>query len=252
MLDRREPFVEGVPVAAIVRSRFPLLFASVAAVVIAIGFARTFYLRFLFDLPPMTLLVHLHGAIFTAWFVLVIAQVRFVAKHRVDLHRVLGVVGIALAVLVIASTLATLFASTTVDRVRPDGLSPAQATISGFTSTLLFSVLFALGIAYRRRPSVHRRFMLLSLVPILTPGMNRLLTLVGLDDVRPILTPLIAATFVVWCLIHDWRKYRVVHPVYAVGGLLVVLSWPAKTLAGRSEWYQPIANWAAEVGASMN
>jgi hypothetical protein len=40
--------------------------------------------------------------------------------------------------------------------------------------------------------------------------------------------------------------------VYAVGGLLVVLSWPVKTLVGRSEWYQPIANWAAAVGASMN
>jgi hypothetical protein len=238
--------------AAIVRSRFPMLFVSVAAVAIVIGFARTFYLRFLFDLPPMTLLVHLHGAIFTAWFALVIVQVRFVAKHRVDLHRVLGLAGIALAVLVIASTLATLFASTTIERVRPDGLTSAQATISGFTSTLLFSVLLGLGIAYRRRPSLHRRFMLLSLVPILTPGMNRLLTLVGLNDMRPILTPLIAAAFVVWCLIHDWRKYRVVHPVYAVGGLLVVLSWPAKTLAGRSEWYQPIANWAAEVGASMN
>jgi hypothetical protein len=238
--------------AAIVRSRFPLLFVSVAALAIAIGFARTFYLRFLFDLPPMTLLVHLHGAIFTAWFVLVIAQVRFVAKQRVDLHRMLGVAGIFLAALVIASTLATLFASTTIPRVRPDGLTPAQATISGFTSTLLFSVLLAFGIAYRRRPSVHRRFMLLSLVPILTPGVNRLLTLVGLDDVRPILTPAVAAAFVVWCLMHDWRKHRIVHPVYAVGGLLVVLSWPAKTIAGRSEWYQPIANWAAEVGASMN
>ena len=238
--------------AAVIRSRFPRLFATVAAVVIVVGFARTFYLRFLFDLPPMTLLVHLHGAIFTAWFVFVIAQVRFVAMQRVDLHRVLGVAGIVLAVLVVASTLATLFASTTIPRVRPDGLTASQATISGFVSTLLFSGFLALGIAYRRRPAVHRRFMLLSLVPILTPGMNRLLTLVGLDDVRPILTPAIAAIFVGWCLMHDWRKYRIVHPVYAVGGLLVVLSWPAKTLVGRSEWYQPIASWAAEVGASMN
>jgi hypothetical protein len=125
----------------------------------------------------MTLLVHLRGAIFTAWFALVIAQVRFVAKHRMDLHRVLGLAGVVLAALVIASTLATLFASTTIPRVRPDGLTPAQATISGFTSTLLFAVLVGLGIAYRRRPSVHRRFMLLSLVPILThdlgASMNR-------------------------------------------------------------------------------
>jgi hypothetical protein len=232
------PSTYEVLMAAVIRSRFPLLFATVAAVVIVVGFARTFYLRFLFDLPPMTLLVHLHGAIFTAWFVFVIAQVRFVAMQRVDLHRVLGVAGILLAVLVVASTLATLFASTTIPRVRPDGLTASQATISGFVSTLLFSGFLALGIAYRRRPAVHRRFMLLSLV--------------GLDDVRPILTPAIAAIFVGWCLMHDWRKYRIVHPVYAVGGLLVVLSWPAKTLVGRSEWYQPIASWAAEVGASMN
>jgi hypothetical protein len=237
---------------AVVRSRFPQLFAAVAAVVVVIGFARTFYLRFLFELPPMTMLVHLHGAIFTAWFVVFIAQVRFVAKHRLDLHRVLGLASLALAALVIASTLATLFASTTIPRFRPDGLTSAQATISGFTSTLLFTVLYACGIAYRRRPSVHRRFMLLSLVPILTPGMNRLLTLAGLDEQRPLLVPIIAALFVGWCLVHDWRRHRIVHPVYAVGGLLVVLSWPMKTLVGRSDWYQPIANWAAAVGASMN
>lgn len=237
--------------ATVIRSRFPQVFAGAAIASIFIGFARTYYLRFLSDMPPLSLLVHLHGLIFTAWFVVVIVQVRFVAHRRVDLHRMLGMVGVVLALLVIASTLAAIFASTTIPRIRPDGLSPSQATISGFVSTTLFAVLVSLGIAYRRRPAVHRRLMLLSLVPILTPGLNRLFTLVGLDDLRPTLTPLVAAAFVAWCLVHDWRRHRLVHPVYAVGGALVVLSWPLKVIAGRSEWYEPIAEWAGHVGAAM-
>ena len=237
--------------SAIVRSRFAMLFAAVAILLIVFGFARTYYLRFLSDLPPLSGLIHLHGLIFTAWFVLVLAQVRFIARHRVDLHRALGVAGIALAGLVIASTLATIFASTVIIRVRPDGLSPSQATISGFTSTLLFAILVSMGLVFRRRPALHRRFMLLSLVPVMTPGLDRLMTLAGFDEWRPVLTPLAAAMFVAWCLIHDWRKYRIVHPIYAVGGSIVALSWPLKTLIGKSDWYQPIAEWAAGIGATL-
>ena len=38
----------------------------------------------------MTVLVHLHGLVFTAWLALFIAQTRLIAAHRVDLHMKLG------------------------------------------------------------------------------------------------------------------------------------------------------------------
>jgi hypothetical protein len=46
----------------------------------------TYYFRFLTDLPPLTTLVQLHGAVFTAWLLVFVAQTRLVAARRVDLH----------------------------------------------------------------------------------------------------------------------------------------------------------------------
>ena len=78
---------------AVNRSPFYPWIAIALSLVVVAGFSRTYYLRFLSDLPPMTMLVHLHGLVFTAWLALFVAQTRLIAAHRVDLHMKLGVAG---------------------------------------------------------------------------------------------------------------------------------------------------------------
>ena len=51
------------------------------------GFARTYYLKELYATPALPILLHIHGAVMTLWYVLFIVQVRLVAAHRVALHR---------------------------------------------------------------------------------------------------------------------------------------------------------------------
>jgi hypothetical protein len=66
---------------------------------VIIGFARSYYLRPL--LPPpapigergLTPFIHLHGALFTAWIVLLVVQARLAAGRHFDLHRRLGFLG---------------------------------------------------------------------------------------------------------------------------------------------------------------
>ena len=65
--------------------------------IIFAGFARTYYLKILFGTPALPLLLHLHGLIFTLWFALFFIQARLIARHRVDLHRRLGIFGAVLA-----------------------------------------------------------------------------------------------------------------------------------------------------------
>jgi hypothetical protein len=199
----------------------------------------------------MTLLVHLHGLVFTAWLVLFVAQTRLVAAHRIDLHMKLGAAGVVLAILIVLVTLATVAANSAIPRVRPSGLSPSQFTAVGLTSTSLFAVFVALGIAWRRRAALHKRFMVLAMIAILGPPTSRLLTLLGLREYSTYLVPLSAALFFVWCLAYDWRRHRVVHPVYAIGGLAIFASGPLQLMVARSDWYQPIGNWLAAVGAGM-
>jgi hypothetical protein len=58
----------------------------------------------------------------------------------------------------------------------------------------------------------------------------------------------VIAVFVTCCLVYDWRKNSVVHPVFAIGGLGLLSLWPARYAVARSETWQPIGEWLAEMG----
>jgi hypothetical protein len=63
-------------------------FPGMAVVILAtvfIGFARSYYLAGVFRAPLPNLLVHIHGAVFSSWIVLLITQTSLVAAGRVDL-----------------------------------------------------------------------------------------------------------------------------------------------------------------------
>ena len=56
---------------------------------------------------PFTLLVHLHGGLFTAWVLLFVAQTALVATRRVAVHRRQGLAGAVLAAAMIVFGTAT-------------------------------------------------------------------------------------------------------------------------------------------------
>ena len=67
--------------------------AVAAAVTVFLGFARTYYLKSLFPMPPFPRLFHVHGALFTAWMLLLVLQASLVASRRIALHRRVGLIG---------------------------------------------------------------------------------------------------------------------------------------------------------------
>src|SRR5690349_16976760 len=196
---------------AVNRSSFYPWIAIALSMVVIVGFSRTYYLRFLSDLPPMTALVHLHGLVFTAWLALFIAQTRLVAANRVDLHMKLGIAGIALAVIITLVGVWTVIVGAGPVKVRVTGLTNAQHTLVGLTSLAMFGGFVALGVATRKRGAVHKRFMVLAMIAALSPATARLMMLLGPPQNARWFVPVMAAAFVIACLLHDWRRYRVVH-----------------------------------------
>ena len=237
--------------SAVVRPAFYRHFAIALSLFVIVGFSRTYYLRFLSDLPPLETLVHLHGLVFSAWLLVFIAQTRLVAARRVDLHMTLGIAAMALAVVIVVVSFATTAVKATIPRVHPSGLTPSQFTIVGIASLLLFVVFLALGVAFRRRAAYHKRFMVLSMIAVISPAASRIVTQLGLREHWTYLVPIIPALFVAWCLAYDWRRQHTVHPVYAIGGAALIAAWPLRLMVGRSEWYQPIGEWIAKVGAGL-
>lgn len=150
--------------------------AALITLTVFIGFAPTFYLAKWLD-PPQpiqaaTPLVYLHGAIFTGWILLFIAQTALIAGRRIDMHRKLGVLGAVLAALmVVVGTLTALHG--VVRASGPPGIEPARFLAIPLFDLVVFSVLVVLGVRARRIPEVHKRLMLLSMIAILSAAIAR-------------------------------------------------------------------------------
>lgn len=233
------------------RRRFYPLIAIVLVAFIVAGFSRTFYLRFLSDRPPLQVILHLHGLVFTAWLALFIAQTQLIAARRADLHRKLGIGGVFLAVLVVATGIAAMFVSAASPRMTQLGVTAAQASILPLSTIVPFAVLVAAGVAWRRRASLHKRLMLLAMISVLGAPTARLIVMLGGRPYALLIQMSVIAAFVIVCLVYDWRKSRVVHPVFAIGGLVLVLLWPLRYVIARSETWKPVGDWIAEVGTRL-
>src|SRR5260370_5568926 len=81
-----------------------LCFSGMAVLTLAtvfVGFARSYYLAGVFKAPLPSVVIHIHGAVFSSWVLLLLAQTSLVAAGRVDLHRRLGLLGFGLACLLV-------------------------------------------------------------------------------------------------------------------------------------------------------
>jgi hypothetical protein len=227
--------------ATVLHSRFFPLIALALGAVIVLGFARTYYLRAFFEVPPINLLAHLHGIVFSAWLALFVVQTQLIARNRIDLHMRFGIAGAALAVLVVSVGLVTAIAGAPSPRPRPMGFTGLQFMIFPLFGILFFGVCVAAAIVLRKRAALHKRLMVLGMIAVLGPPVARLIRFFGIGDHFIAIQMGVAAAFVAWALIHDWTTHRMIHPVIALGGLLVVLSWPLRVAIARTDSWVTIA-----------
>lgn len=210
-------------------------------IVVLLGFARTYYLKGLFSTPALPgLLVHLHGIVMTLWVVLFGAQVWLVAARRVKLHQRLGVLGAALAALVVSVGVLTAINLTA--REASAGPPALQFLAIPLGDMLVFAILIGTALYYRRRIETHKRLMLLAAVNLLTPAIARIplhfietggsLVFFGLTDVC-----------VLACVAFDTVRHRRLHPVFVWGTLLIIASQPLRLLLAGTDVWMRFATW---------
>jgi hypothetical protein len=212
-VDRRETFT------SVARERrFYLWTAALIAVVTFAGFARTYYLRGFFHTRALTLFLHIHGAVMTGWIVLFLVQSLLIAGHRVRLHRRLGVLGACLgALVVILGTEATLVAAAREVRGHT-GFVPMQLSILALelTQLLLFAWFLGTALLQRRRPDVHKRYMLLATLCMLPNPEVRMLPFIQNN-----LVILLLWSAVVFVLVAaDGARSGRIHPSFVRGAAI--------------------------------
>jgi hypothetical protein len=138
------------------------------------------------NFPPAPPIVHLHGLLSVSWMLLLLAQVSLIGAGNTRLHRSLGTWGIAHAtVLLTVGLLVQLIGSRRgMDAGRGAGSDGLYLGLLAFTG---FALMFPMAIRNAtRNPAVHRSMILLAMLPVLPPGVNRFWSeLLRLDDPIP-------------------------------------------------------------------
>jgi hypothetical protein len=227
-----------------IERRLYTLAAVATLLVVLAGFARTYYLKLAFGTPPLSGLLHVHGLVMTAWFVLFMVQARLVAGGRTDLHRRLGAVGalLALAVLVLGTTVAIVGAR--LGHVPPNGPPPLVFLAVPLGDMVVFALLVGAALWFRRRSDIHKRLMLLSCVGLLTAAIARI-PLPWLQQGGIVAFFLVTVVLVLACVSWDTVVHRRLHPAFGWGAALIAVSWPLRLAMTQTPPWQSFAQWIA-------
>jgi hypothetical protein len=202
--------------------------AALVIVVVFVGFAQTFYLSGVLHVPrwkavlapPHHWIVDVHGAVFSAWAILLLAQTSLARAGRIDLHRRLGLVGLALACLVVLAGVAVVCEQSA--RFYRPGRSIVTGTAQVFR-IVGFAALAYFGFRQRRNPRVHKRLMLLATIVLLPAPLVRWPIFIAGNF------PLALAccySLLALMAFYDWRSTGKVQLVTILGSATVIATNP--------------------------
>jgi hypothetical protein len=213
------------------------------ALVCFAGFAPSYYLKAQFGTPQLKPLVHIHGLLFTAWMLLMVAQTSLISAAKVRLHRQLGVAGAALVVLMVVSGAAVVY-------VRGKTITPGiphEAMLAflaiAVMALVLFPVLIGAALFLRKNAKAHKRLMVLATTVFLAAAVHRLLAWTVDAAVTPPVFFGATDLFIAALAAYDFRSEGRIHAATLWGGLVVIFAQAGSLLLAGSSMWMTFAHW---------
>lgn len=214
--------------------------AIAALLVTMIGFAPSWFLMRWSGAPPLPFIVHIHGAVYTAWVLLYLAQTTLIAAGQRDLHKALGAGGIALAAVLIV-----LGVVVSIEGARRGAGEPGRDhlafMINPLTNVVMFAGLLAAAVSQRLRSAYHKRLMLLAMVPILTTPLARISRMLALPVPLPVGGMLLSNLVLLALVAFDIKARGRLHPATVWGGGILLLSEVLRVIIGQTATWKGIA-----------
>jgi hypothetical protein len=168
-----------------------LVFAGVFALIVTVGFSRSFFMPLMqgsFDRPPV---VHVHGALFFAWTIVLVVQTLLAFGRKLKLHRLVGVYAgwLILPMLITGAVVAAL--DTRRDFLAGEGEARLTFFYGELADLAMFGTLAALAMLLRHRPQAHKRLVLLGSLGLLGAAVGRIPELGGFYVLEPLIGSLI-------------------------------------------------------------
>ena len=224
--------------------------ALLAAVIAIAGFWRTYFAALFAGRSQADWFAHVHTVVFMGWIALVAFQAWLAMKGKIALHRKVGRIGMAFGVLLVVVGLSFALVRFThrVATLGPDKMT--GALLAPLTDMLTFAIFLAGAWFTRAKPEFHRRFILLATTTILIAAVGRLsggTASVAARDVIPFLAVWLSPLWV--AILYDAWKHRILHPVYALGALLLVALRYRQLFRETDTWMgisRAFAHWVAK------
>ncbi len=221
--------------------RFYVGMAIAVLITVFLGFSHSYFLKAYYGTPELSLLVHIHGLVFTSWVLLFLAQTSLVATGHTDRHRKLGVAGAVLAALLLIVGTATAILRVKGGRPSPiPGVPPLSFLAVPLFDMVAFAMLIGAGLVLRNRPETHKRLMTLATIALTSAPIARL------SFVRPGGPPAffgLTDLFIVAMLVYDFATRGKAHPATIWGGLVIVASQPLRLMISGTPAWLAFAGW---------
>ena len=208
------------------------------AAIALIGFWSRYFGPLVRGIADKPNIIHFHAAVFSGWVALFAAQIALAATGRIELHRKISKIGIYYGFFLIA---VGLFTGLVQVGARIEAGSVANGLRFLFvplTDMIVFSIFFGTAVAYRHKPEIHKRCILVATTALLVAAVARM-DFIGGPFARQIqlliwVSPLLLA------LAYDFYARRIVHPICVIGtvGLLVLSQ---RGFVARTDAWQSIA-----------
>lgn len=241
-------------------NQFFFVYTLALFAIVLLGFTPSLFFRVAFDTPPIPLYLHLHGAILTGWFVLLIVQAWLIRGNNPKLHRKLGYFTAAYGFVVLIGGLVATF--NVVSRDLGHGITldmdmseidPALGSgisyltfISGvvwanIVSVSTFAILLGSAIVVRANTTAHKRLILVATVSILGPALARISRLELLGGEQGPFIPLALLTLLAAIMIFDFVTLRKVHKASLIAIVFAITLSVVGTMISGSEFGQEFA-----------
>ncbi len=209
--------------------------------VVAIGFAPTYYLAGIFRAPLPSRIVHIHGAIFSAWMILLVVQAGLISAKRIGWHRRLGIAGFVLAGAMVV--IVVLTAAGFAERAKN---TPNEEVLLGllsitFTDALDFGVLAGFAYALRKNAPAHKRLIMIATACITRAAFFRW----HLPIMFRHANSAYAATYVFLVLLaaYDLWSTRRIHRATLWGSTFLIVMGVLGRLVGPTAAWHGFAHW---------
>lgn len=208
-------------------------------VIVFVGFSRSYYLAGVFRAPLPAPILHVHGALNTAWMLLLAVQAFLVSAKKIKWHMTLGIGGFCLAVVMVG--VGFVVSANQLHRFEHEpGFDVLSFETIPFIEQVCFAVLAGTAFALRKKAAAHKRLILLATVAMMAAPLSRFPVQVGGHDNFTVYAIYLLLGLMV---LYDLWSFHRLHGATAFGAILLIAYLNLAVPIGHTAAWHRFALW---------